>query len=154
MPTKKPASTPQTAGPLAGNALAAASPDIVIRMCRDGRILDFHDPDIGVERDLALEIAIRFLFGEGLGLVRTHKSAISGHIGSQYCRKPSLDAFVGHDPSQSRVIVESLCFRRGRVYRGRIAAMGNTKTNGNVHGMSPLVGTRLWAKNCAPLTSR
>jgi len=49
--------------------------------------------------------------------------------GGQDYRKPSLDAFFGHDPSQSRVIVESLCAGGEGVYRGRMSATDRHEIN-------------------------
>ena len=41
-------------------------------------------------------------------LNRALAQALADHIGCHDCRKSPLDTFFGHDPSQSRVIVESL----------------------------------------------
>jgi hypothetical protein len=41
-------------------------------------------------------------------LVLAHETAVADDIGGEDSRKPSLDAFFGHDPSLSRVFGESL----------------------------------------------
>ncbi len=61
--------------------------------------------DLGVEQ-LAAQ---RLEPVERAFLVLAHETAVTDHICSQNCRKPSLNAFFSNDASQSRVIREVLC---------------------------------------------
>jgi hypothetical protein len=64
----------------------------------DGAVTDQFDdsPVMGGDGGVENDLAVPFQGAERAGLVGAHQAGIADHVGSENCRKFTVDAFFGH----------------------------------------------------------